>query len=125
MWDPRNDTVEALMDLIARRPLDRMEACFIEAAKAEMERRRKPRTLITIERDRIGLFGRVYHAQRWEPVPTGACFGRRESAPAHVLAAAGDGAWTIMSRPGLLSGEPSRWYVQVSRHDINEWDIKS
>lgn len=81
------------------------------------------RPLIVVRRDSIGLFGRVMVAERWEPVPWRACFGNRDEAPAHVRQAAGTGQWTIDSRQRQGEGEPRQWYVQVSRHDINAWDL--
>ena len=39
MWDPKNDTTEALLRFLERIPLGRMEEAFQEAARQELRRR--------------------------------------------------------------------------------------
>jgi len=41
MWDPRKETTAQLEAYVARQPLGRMEAAYIDAARQELERRKK------------------------------------------------------------------------------------
>jgi hypothetical protein len=39
MWDPKNDSTADLLAFLERRPLDRMEKGFQDAARHELKRR--------------------------------------------------------------------------------------